>query len=74
MATKTKDYKVIITDQQDEYIFSAKNKNAIYIKSISQEDIDTDSFRIVGDNLLFTALKSSTRTSACIWRSRPISP
>ncbi len=55
MATKTKDYKVIITDQQNEYTFSAKNKNAIYIKGIKQDDIDTDSFRIVGNNLLFSA-------------------
>ncbi|MBO6271967.1 hypothetical protein J6O48_04225, partial [bacterium] len=51
----TKDYKVTITDQQNEYIFSAKKKNAIYIKGIKQDDIDTNSFRIVGNNLLFSA-------------------
>ena len=55
MATKTKDYKVTITDQQNEYIFSAKRKNAIYVKGIKQNDIDTNSFRIYGDNLLFSA-------------------
>ena len=52
---KTKDYKVTITDQQNEYIFSAKRKNAIYVKGIKQNDIDTNSFRIYGDNLLFSA-------------------
>ena len=51
----TKDYKVIITDQQNEYTFSAKKKNAIYVKGIKQDDIDTNSFRIDGDNLLFSA-------------------
>lgn len=55
MATKTKDYKVTITDQQNEYTFSAKSKNAIYVKGIKQDDIDTDSFKIVGNNLLFSA-------------------
>ena len=53
---KTKDYKVTVTAQQDIYEFSAKKKNAIYIKGrLNQNDINKDSFRIDGNNLIFSA-------------------
>ena len=54
MATKTKDYTILTTDEQTSYKVTNK-KNAIYLKGIKQSDIDTSSFKIVGDNLLFTA-------------------
>ena len=56
MAVKTKDYVVNVVDTQDNYIFSAKKKTAIYLKGINQDDIDKTSFRIENNNLIFSTM------------------
>ena len=58
---KTKDKVVTVTDN-NEYSLSASGKNAIYIKGIAQDNIDTKSFKIVGDNLIFKTTDSKTFT------------
>ena len=60
---KTKDYSIKVTDQQNLYEFSTKGKNAIYILGISQDDIDTDSFAIDGNYLVFGAKGKIFRVS-----------
>ena len=58
---KTKDKVVTVTDA-NEYLFSASGKNAIYVKGITQDNIDTSSFKIVGNNLIFKTSDSKTFT------------
>ena len=62
MAVKTKDYKVNFIEGQDDYVFSAKKKNAIYLKGLTKDDIDISSFKIINNNLLFSTLDGKNFT------------
>lgn len=56
MAVKTSDKKITVTNTQNDYEFSASKKDAIYLKGITQADIDTTSFSITDNKLLFSTL------------------
>ena len=58
---KTNDKKVLVTDV-NEYSFSAKGKNAVYLKGITQDNIDTESFKIIDGNLVFKTLGETPKT------------
>ena len=59
---KTKDFKINFIEGQNDYVFSAKKKNAIYLKGLNQTDIDKTSFKIINDNLLFSTINGKNFT------------